>query len=134
MSIKYRLVDYVGVGGVDLCENQRALKVESWFRWPMLFMAAWIPVQIYLEAHHYLSQSLAENLSTIIWLAFILEAVVLGYLVKNRKHYYKTNWMNLFIILTALPALWGDTALTEVLRLLRMVIIPKLIISWWLHR
>src|SRR3990167_1945707 len=123
----------LGLAGIDYRENATAHYWGRFFTWPMLTMAFWIIIQWFLEDHQVISPELSNLLSWLIWFAFVCETTILTYVVDNKFRYLRDNWMNLFIIASAIPVVWGVMPMTVMLRTLRIIIIPKLIIHWWRH-
>lgn len=127
-----RLVDWLGVGGVSPDENDTAVYFDRIIRWPLLLIAFWLPLQWHLTDKAFISEVFSNKISWFIWLAFVFETVSLTYLVKDKKRYLFSNWTNLLIIASALPVFWMSTPISGMLRLLRLIIIPRLIIVWWI--
>ena len=123
----------LGLAGVDPSENEEAHIWGKLFSWPMLLLAFWLIVQWYLLDRHLMSSKLADVLSWVVWFAFVAETVVITIVVDRKKHYLATNWMNLFIIASAFPVLWSATPMTAMLRALRLLLIPKMVLRWWHH-
>lgn len=132
ISTTVRFVDWLGVGGVYPTENETARIVEKCLRWPLFLIAFWLPLQWHLFDKGLISLALCNRLGWGIWLLFVFETVCLTCLVSDRKRYLLSNWTNLLIIASALPAFWMHTPISGVLRLLRLIIIPRLIITWWI--
>jgi len=112
-----------GLAGVSKHENSRAKKWASYFEWPMLIIALWVPVQWYLEARNLLPRSMIIIGDWAIWSFFVLETVILTRLVNNKKRFLRRNWMNLFIIVGGFPLAWGQTPLVGILRNLRVLLL-----------
>ncbi len=127
-----RLVDWLGVGGVSPDESDTAVYFDRILRWPLLVIAFWLPLQWHLADRDLISEVLSNKISWFVWLAFVFETVSLTFLVKDKKRYLFCNWTNLLIIASALPAFWMSTPISGMLRLLRLIIIPRLIITWWI--
>ena len=73
--------------------------------------------------------NVAIALNWLIWVVFLIDFVVMFSLVKDRRTYMKTGWLDLFIVVTSFPVLttFGVTRLIRLwrigpaLRLLRLV-------------
>jgi len=126
-----KILKFCGLAGVDDDENEQAHFWGTFFAWPMLVMAFWLLAQWILIAHGTISLHLANVLGWIIWSAFVLETAVLTAVVDNKVRYLKHNWMNFCIIVSAFPAIWGHTPITVIIRMLRVIIIPRMLINWW---
>jgi len=95
----------IGLAGVDPQERTKAIWWGHVFEWPMVFVSFWVLLEWYLDVTGELTLEYSQYTSLSVWLLFVLETAVLASLVQNRVHYLKTNWMNLLIILVAIPFL-----------------------------
>jgi len=95
----------IGLAGVDPQERSKAIWWGHVFEWPMVFVAFWVLLEWYLDATGKLTVEYSQFTSLSVWLLFVLETAVLASLVENRARYLKANWMNLLIILVAIPFL-----------------------------
>jgi voltage-gated potassium channel len=125
------LLRILGLAGVDKHENAKAHYWGRLFAWPMLIMAVWLIAQWYFLSEGAISAELGNLVSWLIWLAFVIETVILTSVVNDKKRYLAQNWMNVFIIISAFPVFWGAMPMTALLRALRLLIIPRLIANWW---
>lgn len=114
------IVSIIGLSGVDITENPRARAVGRYFEWPMIFIAFWIVFEWYLEAR---SKPFPYAYITdwILWSFFLLETLMLTWLVDDKKHYLRTNWSNLIIVVGALPLWWEYLPYAGGLRALRLL-------------
>ena len=64
-----------------------------------------------------------------IWLFFVIETAVLTSLVENKLQYLRNNWMNLLIIATGVPLLWGGGTHAAALRTLRLLLMMPLLLN-----
>lgn len=133
-SYQIRLVDILGVGAVHPGETDQAIKAELYFRWPLFILAFWLPVQWFLTDKGIITPSLSNLLSWLIWLAFLLETLITVSLVRDKQRYLLSNWTNLIIIGSVISMFWSTAPFFAILRLLRLIIIPRLIITWWISR
>lgn len=118
-----RLDRLTGLAGVSARERPAARRWAARFEWPMLLVAAWIPVQWYLEQRGDLPAHASRVGDWLVWLVFVAETAVLTALVRDRRRYLLGNWMNLAIIALGIPLLWGDTPLAGTLRSLRLLLL-----------
>ena len=125
------LLRVLGLAGVHPQENARAHYYGKLFAWPMLILAFWLIVQWFLTDHGFMSYHVGNVISWFVWLAFVAETAVLMRACDNGLRYLRENWMNLFIIGSAVPVIWGHTPMTAMLRALRLIIIPRLLTNWW---
>ncbi len=93
----------IGLAGVDPDERSKAIWWGHIFEWPMIFVSFWVLLEWYLDVSGKLTVEFTGFTSISIWLLFLVETLVLTSLVENRRHYLKTNWMNLLIIALAIP-------------------------------
>lgn len=90
----------IGLAGVHHDENPRARKLGKLFEWPMLLIAAMTVMAWYLETRP--GATSAENVVTpidwLIWCFFLIETLVLLWIVEDRKRYLLGNWCNILIL------------------------------------
>ncbi len=122
-----RIIHLLGIAGVEPHEQHAARLWARRLEWPMLLVALWIPVQWYLEETQAIGPMLARVADWLIWLAFLVETVLLSTLVRNKREYLLRNWMNLAIIVGGLPVVWQYTPLIGLMRSLRLVLVIVLL-------
>ncbi len=68
-------------------------------------------------------------LDGLVWCVFVLEALVLSLLVRNRPLYWRQNWLNLLIVFGGLPLLFmqHEQALSF-LRIVRLILLVVVVI------
>lgn len=98
----------IGLAGVDPTENPRAVWWGQVFEWPMVFVAFWVLLEWYLDMAGKLTPEYSQFTSISVWLLFVVETSVLTSLVDDSPRYLKSNWMNLLIIISALPLLFQE--------------------------
>lgn len=112
----------LGIAGVDSGERKAAIIWAQRLEWPMLLVALWIPVQWYLEETHAIGIDGARWFDWAIWLVFLFETTLLTLLVRDKRRYLLSNWMNLVIITAGIPMEWTYTPLIGALRNLRLLL------------
>lgn len=117
-----------GLGGVSGHEAGQARRWAGYFEWPMLVIALWIVVQWILEAAGILPVSASRKVDWLVWLAFVIETVVLTSMVRDKRSYLLNNWINLAIIVIGFPVLWGNTPMAGILRGLRVALMFGLLL------
>jgi len=122
-----RIVHLLGIAGVEAHEHPAARLWAKRLEWPMLLVALWIPMQWYLEETQAVGTLYAHIADWLIWLAFLVETVLLSALVRNKRVYLLRNWMNLVIIIGGLPIVWQYTPLVGLMRSLRLVLVIVLL-------
>ena len=60
---------------------------------------------------------------------FVLETVLLTFLVRDKRRYLISNWINLLIIAGGVPLLWGSSAHAGALRSLRILLLFKILLD-----
>ncbi len=120
--MKHKVRHLLGIASVDHTERAIAITWAQRLEWPVLVLALWIPIQWYLEETGSVSLATARWFDWAIWLVFLFETTLLTILVRDKKRYLLTNWMNLVIIFTGIPMEWTYTPLVGVLRNLRLVL------------
>lgn len=123
-----KVTHLLGIAGVDSHEQPAARKWGKRLEWPMLFVALWIPLQWYLEETQSIAPLLARIADWLVWLAFLVETVLLSVLVKNRRAYLFGNWMNLVIITGGMPFFWQFAPLVGLLRSFRLVLVVVILV------
>ena len=118
----------LGIAGVDASERPTAIKWARYLEWPVLLVALWIPIQWYLEETSAVTLTTARWLDWAIWLVFLFETTLLLSLVRDKKHYLLSNWMNLVIIMAGVPMEWTYTPLIGALRNLRLLLMMFLLL------
>jgi len=123
-----RVTHLLGFTGVDPRERVAAVKWGERLEWPVLLVALWIPVQWYLEETGAVTLATARYFDWVIWLVFVFETSLLTILVRDKRRYLTSNWMNLVIILAGIPAEWVYTPLVGALRNLRLLLMLFLLV------
>ena len=94
----------------------------------MVAVALWIVLQWYLEETGALSHAVARIADWLVWLAFLLETVILTARVKDKRSYLFGNWLNLLIITAGFPYFWQYAPLIGMLRSVRLVLVLALLL------
>ncbi len=127
-AIKLRRL--IGLAGVSVTESYLTQNIARVFEWVMLLIAFWLPVQWYLELQHQLTVGQILSLDWFVWSAFLLETVVVGFLVKKKLFYFTGNWLNLFIIVVACPLFFAHFTGFGMLRMVRLLILVRIVLPW----
>lgn len=123
-----KVAHLLGIAGVNASESPTAIKWARRLEWPVLIVALWIPIQWYLEETGSVTLETARWLDWAIWLVFLFETTLLSTLVRDKKHYLLSNWMNLVIIIAGIPMEWTYTPLIGALRNLRLLLMMFLLL------
>lgn len=121
----------LGISGVAQNEHHLAKIVSKYFEWMMFFIALSLPFYWYSYSKHELAVSFEIFMHWFIWGIFVLELLVMLTLVRNKKHYLKTNWLNLFIIIFTFPVLMRYLPFFSIFWLARVLVFFRVIFSWW---
>ena len=124
-----RLSTYIGLSGVSENETEKAILWGGRLEWPMLGVAVLILVEWYLSAKGITDPKVTYFTNWIVWLAFVVETVLLTWLVRDKFYYLRTNWMNLVIIAAGIPILWEGLDVAAGLRALRLLIAAEVLIN-----
>lgn len=116
-----------GIAGVEPSERPLAVEWAQRLEWPVLLVALWIPVQWYLEETGTVGLEKARWFDWAIWLVFLFETTLLTSLVRDKRRYLRTNWMNLVIITAGVPIEWTYTPLIGAFRNLRLMLMMFLL-------
>ena len=122
------IIHLLGIAGVADHERAEARKWGRRLEWPMVGVALWIVLQWYLEETGVLSHAVARIADWLVWLAFLLETVILTAQVKNKRSYLFGNWLNLLIITAGFPWFWQFAPLIGMLRSVRLVLVLSLLL------
>lgn len=117
------VISWIGLAGVAKDERPRALFWARLFEAPMLALALWIIIEWYLTAQGSLPESWAIATDRIIWLFFVVETVTLTFLVRDKRRYLQSNWINLLVIVVGIPVFWEQTLAVGALRSLRFILL-----------
>lgn len=117
----------IGLAGVSPDETERAQRIGRRFEVPMLLLAIWILIQWYMEKRGLISSRLTDVSDLLIWLFFIIESVVLTWLVKDKLRHLRNNWINLVIILLGIPIIWGISTYAGALRSMRLLLMVAIL-------
>lgn len=123
-----RVIHLLGIAGVAEHERAAARHWAHRLEWPMVGVALWIVLQWYLEETGSLSHAVARIADWLVWLAFLLETLVLTVQVQNKRAYLLGNWLNLLIITAGFPYFWQFAPLIGMLRSVRLVIVLALLL------
>jgi voltage-gated potassium channel len=123
-----RVTHLLGITGVNSGERRHALIWARRLEWPILLMALWIPVQWYLEETGAIGMKGAHWFDWLIWLVFLFETTLLTSLVRDKKRYLQSNWMNLVIIFAGIPVEWAYTPLIGAVRNLRLMLMMFMLV------
>ena len=124
MSVAHLL----GIAGVAEHETATARHWARRLEWPMVAVALWIVLQWYLEETGALAHAIARVADWLVWLAFLLETVVLTAQVRDKRRYLFGNWLNLLIITAGFPYFWQFAPLIGLLRSVRLVLVVALLL------
>ena len=119
----YNFARFIGAAGVDKEESLAARRIGIVLEVPMLIASLWILLN-WISG----TASSSYNIYDIyLWGFFIVETLVLSFLVNDTRLYLRRNWLNLIIITTGIPMLLGWPTHLGALRLLRVIIVFALL-------
>ncbi len=124
MSVAHLL----GIAGVAEHETAAARHWARRLEWPMVGVALWIVLQWYLEETGGISHEVARITDWLVWLAFLLETVILTARVRDKRRYLFGNWLNVLIITAGFPYFWQFAPLIGLLRSVRLVLVLALLL------
>ncbi len=123
-----KVVHLLGIAGVAEQETAAARHWAHRLEWPMVGVALWIVLQWYLEETGGISHAVARVADWLVWLAFLLETLVLTVQVRDKRRYLFGNWLNLLIITAGFPYFWQFAPLIGLLRSVRLVLVVALLL------
>lgn len=118
----------IGAAGVSSTENALARKVGAIFELPMLMAALGILLRWWGESSNVDIIYGSKYFDIYLWALFVIESILLSWLVTNTRRYLRENWLNLVIIILGLPILVDWDIDIAMLRLLRLLIVFSLLI------
>lgn len=120
----------IGLAGVHNDENPRARYIGKLFEWPMLLVAALTVMAWYAESQPGADSSdgVVTPIDWLIWGFFLIETLVLLWLVEDRRRYVQGNWCNLLILAGGF-LLFLDVPHTGGLRVLRLLAILAMLMN-----
>jgi voltage-gated potassium channel len=130
MSIE-RFRKIIGLAGLPKNEDIKAKRVARAFRILMVFIAIWLPLQLYFERKGLISVDLMHMCNWFIWVAFFSESFVLLLMAKRKSEYLLGNWLKLVIIVGSFPPIWEHTLYIAVLRWLQALLVLRLVVPVW---
>lgn len=89
----------------------------------MLLLAIWIIIEWYLSAKGAYPIEWEAITNWVIWGFFVVETMVLSSLVRDKRRYLLSNWINLLIIAIGIPLLWQENPYAGALRGLRILLL-----------
>ena len=122
------VVQLLGIAGVAEHETAAARHWARRLEWPLVGVALWIVVQWYLEETGGISHDVARIGDWLVWLAFLLETVILTSQVRDKRQYLFGNWLNILIITAGFPSFWQHAPLIGLLRSVRLVLVVALLL------
>ncbi len=121
----------LGLNGVARNEYKIARKTGGYFEWVMFAIAVCLPFYWYSDAKNLLPLWLHYAFLWFIWIAFTTELITITALVKNKKFYLRSNWLNILIIVFTFPVSWLHLPFVVLFRLLRILILMRVLVPWW---
>jgi voltage-gated potassium channel len=115
------------LAGVAPDESAPVRRVGRAFEWVLIPLALWLPVQWSLEGSHQIDAHVANLLGWLVWGVFVAEATVLGWLVQHKARYFRSNWLNLLIIVFGVPILWAGSPWATLARAARLLMMVSLL-------
>jgi voltage-gated potassium channel len=119
---------YLGAAGVAPTENHLARRVGVIFELPMLVAALGILLRWWGESSNVDVPYSSLYFDIFLWSFFVIESMLLSFLVSNIWCYLKGNWLNLVIIVLGSVLFFGWEFQAAVLRILRFLIVFSLLI------
>ncbi|MEW6446290.1 MAG: potassium channel family protein [Pseudomonadota bacterium] len=117
----------LGVAGVASHEGAAVRRWAVRLEIPVALATLWLPFAWYAEAKGLIDGPTLRMLDLMVWGVFLIEAVILSLIVRNRGLYWRQNWLNLAIVIGGLPLLFMDSeaslAFLRVLRLILLVVV-----------
>ena len=113
----------IGLAGVARKEAPAAIRWGKLFEAPMLLLSIWIIIEWYLSAKGSYPHRWEIVTNWIFLIFFVTETILLTLLVRDKRRYLRSNWVNLLIIAVGIPLLWTDQPYAGALRSLRILLL-----------
>lgn len=127
--MRSRITRWIGLAGVAPSENARARGWGHRFEWVLIALALWLPIQWSLEANGDFSGSFSHRMGWLAWSLFVLEALVVGHCVDDRRRYFRQNWLNLVVIVVGFPVIWAHGDWAGAARAARLLVMLPLLVK-----
>jgi len=119
---------FLGVAGVAPTENHLARRVGGIFELPMLVAALGILLRWWAESSEVDIPYSNVYFDLFLWFFFVVESLLLSFLVSNTWNYLKGNWLNMVIIALGSTLFLGWEFQAAILRALRLLIVFSLLV------
>lgn len=119
-----------GLAGVDPSERRRARIVGRYSEYFRLLVMLCVSYQWHMEMSGKLSVFQSHWLNCFVWAFFVVDTIVLRFLVEDPDRYLKQNWGNLFFILIGLPIIWNYLPVVELVKPMRVLFVIWLAMPW----
>jgi len=120
-----RILNILGLAGLDDTENYRAKLWCKILEWPMMAAGLWL-VALWYQGLSATEPFENRHLELGLWSMFVIETGVLTLLADDRIRYLRNNWMNVVIIALGLPIFLGMSTYGGAIRLVRILILLDL--------
>jgi voltage-gated potassium channel len=120
---------WLGIAGISGRENARARRMAGYFDICSVMVALWIILVWYEETKGLLNAEQIRLYDSVIWLFFVIETVVLTWIVDDKLAYLKRNWLNLFIVVAGIPLLLGMRIYSFNIGALRLLLVFNLFLG-----
>jgi voltage-gated potassium channel len=127
LSIR-KLSRIIGAAGVAASENAAARKVGLVFEVPMLVAVLGMLFRWWAETSSVEFPYESRQFDLFLWGFFVVESVLLSWLVGDTRRYLRENWLNLVIIVLGVTFFLGWEFDVAILRILRLLIVFSLLV------
>lgn len=120
----HRLPARLGLAGVAADETAGARRWAVRMEVLVGLATLWLPVVWYAEAKGLVDGQGLHTMDLAVWLVFATELGLLTALVRDRRRYWRNNWLSLLLVLSGPPLLLLHQGLpVALLRLLRLLLL-----------
>jgi len=120
----HRLPARLGLAGVAADESAGARRWAVRMEVLVGLATLWLPVVWYAEAKGLVDGQGLHTMDLAVWLVFATELGLLSALVRDRRRYWRNNWLSLLLVLSGPPLLLLHQGLpVALLRLLRLLLL-----------
>lgn len=116
----------IGLAGVASDEKPIAQQLENTFRIAIITFIIAIPVLWYFDQQtSRVTGDWVTLFSWMIWLALIVETIVLSFVVKDFKAYLKSNWMIFPVLVLTFPMILGEIPYAVLIRAVQVLMLAR---------
>ncbi len=123
MPQKRQISICLGLAGIAETENPRARRYGAYFELPVMLVSLMALIKWYYAQKGVISDHHGYLFDLLVWGVFVTEVAILSYMVDDKWHYWRCNWLNVLIVISGIGLLWGASLQSAVLRAIRILLL-----------